>query len=429
MVLMINELIRVMPGFVYSSFVSSKDFYPLIVFFLGYIMLIGGFLFSIGYLKYHSFSPHRFFDKSFQTTDNKKLFVSIFSLTIFLIVAGLFLYDGLPSLVDALVGLVLGDDIKEIASTIGASRKYITKSHIFGGEYRGQGLIRILQQQWWPFIISLALTVYWIEKRKRWLMVSLAMFLLSFVFIAGDGTRGPFVETIVLYIILYSYMRKITWRFLAGGSGGIILVAILMSLYSPKMGFMLGEEEFVTSAIGRIMKRILVGNSIHDVYAIEFIRDGTIEYRLGALHVKDFEAAMPGRAGGKPFAYELYVLENPQGHRTTYASGTYISKAFVDFGISGVGIIYFIMGIGVGILQRWIFATRKDSVGMVMIAVLSLCFGNSVITGPISVVICLALMLMLYVPIKCFLRMKWGRYSNIRRVAGKAYAQGKELNA
>ena len=33
-VLMINELIRIMPGFVYSSFLNRKDLYPLIVFLL-----------------------------------------------------------------------------------------------------------------------------------------------------------------------------------------------------------------------------------------------------------------------------------------------------------------------------------------------------------------------------------------------------------
>lgn len=429
MVLMINELIRVMPGFVYSSFLNITDLYPLIVFFVAYVMLIAGFLFSIGYLKYRSFSLRRFVAESFRKIDNKKLFFPIFSLTILLIVAGLFLYQGLPSLVDAFAGLFKGDNIREIASYVGASRKYITKAHIFGGEYRGQGIIRSLNSHWWPFITSLALIIYWITKRKRWLVLSLVMFFLSFIFIAGDGTRGNFIKTIILYTILYSYIRKLNWRFMIWGFVGIVLLAILMSLYSPKMGYMIGQEKFLTSAITKIMNRIFIGNSMNDVYAIEYFRDKTIEYRFGALHMRDLEAAIPGTGGGEPFSYELYLLLNSKGNTTTYESGTYITTAFIDFGIIGVVFIYFFIGIMVGICQKVIFRFRKDPLSIVMVASLSFYFGDIVITGPISAMVSLGLILLLYVPIKWFLKMKWRLYSNVKPLAGKPDSQPKQSNA
>lgn len=406
LVLMINEFVRIMPAFVYASVVGISDTYPLLVFFTGYLMLIVGFLFSISNSQYRSGVPRQFVKRNIDPIGEKRAFFVICIFSAFLILAGMFLYQGLPPLIDGLTALVKGDDLDNVARYIGSSRKDITKSHVFGGSYRFQGFIRALQSYWWPFIIALAISIYLKKKKRDWLLISLVLIFFSFAFIAGDGTRSPFIKTFIIYIILYSYVKNVSLKTMATGFVFIVFFAIFMSLYSPKMGFILGHQNFFIDAIIRIFSRIFIGNSINDVFAIEFIRENIIEYRMGDLHLRDLIAAIPGAHGGVPFAHELYLLMNPAGQGTTYATGTYLTKAYVDFGIIGVGIIYFFIGLGVGIAQRAIFRLKKNQLNLVLISMLSLYLGFIVLSGPISTGLGLGFVLVAYVFSRIFLMQK-----------------------
>jgi len=161
-----------------------------------------------------------------------------------------------------------------------------------------------------------------------------------------------------------------------------------MSIYSPKMAFLLQSDRFVVESVASILQRIFLGNGINDVYAIEFIRDGSIQHRLGFLHLRDILASVPGAGGGVPFSHELYLLLNPRGFGTTYATGTYITKAYVDFGILGVTVIFFILGVCVGVAQKLLFQRKvKTPMMLALTAMISYQIGTLVLKGPISLLV------------------------------------------
>lgn len=397
LVLMVLEFVLIFPGFIYAAVVGiSRDSYAILVFFVGFVSLLCGFICSSGYLGYRTSTPQIFQKKPIMIKSEDEIFVAIVCGSLLLVLAGFYVYQGLPMVTNALIGLLVGGDESEIAQQVTAGRLEMTKGYYLGGVYRGQGVISKLMRVGWPFLVSMAFIVYWRTKKIRWLCLVFILFFLSFVFIAGNGTRGPFVSTLIIYIILFSFIQKIRLRFVFISLFLIIAISILLGLYSAKMQFLIGQENFVAEALKGILERILVGNSINDVYAIEFMRAGIIKLRMGMVHFRDLLAVFPGVGGGLPFSNELAMLINPWGNATTFASGTYITKPYVDFGIAGVGVSFLFIGVLGGFSQVLIFKLiNKDPFHLVVGAMLTYFMGFMIITTPMDIMSSL-LMLVLY---------------------------------
>ncbi len=403
---MIYEFLRVLPGFIFAAITGiSKDCYSMLVFFTGFIFLLFGFLFAAGYLGYKKTSASLFLKKPVQLSSEREFFAVVICGTILLLLAGFYMYQGLPSVTNALLGMVAGDDVAELAEQVTANRVEITKGYYFGGAYRGQGVIMALMRVGWPFLISMALIVYLKTKKILWMVFIFILFLLSFVFIAGNGTRAPFLNTIIIYMILFSLVKRIRIKFVIIAFSSIVLLGILLSSYSNKLRVFSNSDNLIITAIVNILNRILIGNAINDVYAIEFVREGIIKYRWGLLHLRDLQAAFPGVSGGIPFSNELAQLLHPERMVTTFATGTYITKPFVDFGIVGVGFIFLFLGLFAGFSQKFIISrTRKDPIHLAMSAMLIFYISLIVLNSPMSIISSLLMLLLFYFFVQAIIR-------------------------
>lgn len=382
LMLLTNEVLRVIPAFVYGIGVGvSRDTYGLWVAFAGFVALVGGYYTYAGLARHKPGRALEFARKPIEFASEKRVALVVLGGTLLLIAGGLVLYQGIPSVTQALVALVAGDDAGQVARFVSSSREEITKGAYFGGQYRGQGIFRILMMMGWPVVIMISLIAYHKTRSIRWAVTTVALVLLSFVFIAGDGTRGPFLESLLIYLVMWSFLKPLRMRVIFYAFGGLVVVGILTSLYSTKLQSVLGQDDALTVMLGAIVERIFVGNAINDVYAIEFLRSGLLDYRNGQIHMRDVMAALPGTGAGVPFAYELYLLLHPGGTATTFSTGTYITKAFVDFGVLGVAIIYYVSGILVGFLGRLLLQTRRSPVMMAFAVMLMSQLGSFVVGG------------------------------------------------
>jgi len=398
LLIMVFVFVRVMPGFMYALISGiSKDAYAILVFFTSFISLVCGFLLAMSYLRQSTSTPEKFREKAITVDSQGEIFLAIIFGSILLVLAGYYLYEGTPIVTNALIALATGDDYISVVQQVSARRFEITKGYYYGGEYRGQGVITTLLNVGWPFLVSMAGIVYWKTKKIRWLCLTFILFLLSFIFIAGNGTRGPFINTIIIYLILLSLIKKISLKFFSLSVFFLVITAIFLSLYSAKMQFIIGRDDFVSLAIEMIVERIFVGNSISDVYAIEFVRTGVIELRMGMIHFRDFISVFPGVLGGVPFSNELAFLINPAGNFTIYASGTYITKPYVDFGIIGVGASFLFIGVLAGFSQTLIFRKiEKDPFHLAIGAMLIYYTGLLIMTSLVSVMSALLMLFLFY---------------------------------
>lgn len=326
------------------------------------------------------------------------ILLTIIGLMLLISALGFYLFRGVPSGTVAVISLVLGDDFGSVAAMMADSRAAITKGHYFGGADRGQGLIRELIAYAWPFAVLISAYCYSLTRKRMYLVLVVIGFFASFVFIAGDGTRAPFLNTIIIYAIGASLLRPLRIRHAVVVVGAVIGLAIAISAYSQKGHGFVEAESPVAAALESIGTRILLGNAINDARAIDLIDRDIVAHRNGALHLRDFQASIPGVAAARPFSYELYQLVM-QGRGTTYLTGTYLTKPYVDFGIVGVVVAYLVIGFAACAAFRLLLRLPSNPVTLAIISVAvhalaQMVLGRGVITlGPSAIVLALCLAL------------------------------------
>ncbi|MBA3530931.1 MAG: oligosaccharide repeat unit polymerase [Ardenticatenales bacterium] len=299
----------------------------------------------------------------------------------------LYQYQGLPPILDV-VKIVLTDpsNTNEIGSLTASKRFELTKAEWYGNAYRGQNVVRIFTWYGWPYLMLVAMALYFNAKKKMWLSTALLLFIPTFLFIAGDSTRGPFIWALMILIIGFSLLRPLTLRMtmltVVVGFGALIF----MSSLSAKGSAVLNEDDALTQLTNKVGSRILLGNGGNNISTMDFVRMGTLEYRQGKVHFERTLSSIPGVQYGVPYAYELWMLQNPYKQGTTNSTPTYLGFLYIDFGIPGVIIGYFIMGLICGWSYKPLYRQGKSTTSLVKTTFLSFLLGNMTLIGPISAI-------------------------------------------
>ena len=396
--LVLNCVFRVAPGFFFSRVIGVTDsYYPMMVYLLSFASLLVGIALGYAARNYRPTLPLSFRAKPLHCGNANYLIIAILLTSLFLVLGGLFLYDGIPPITDSITSLLSGEDLFDTALTAGEFRKEITKGHIFGGAYRGQGALRTLMSAGWPVVIVMVMAEFSIKRSKTLLLLLIVLLFLSLVFIAGDGTRAPFLYTFIIYVIAYSLLTRVRLRTTALILIILISATILLSVFTPKMAFEVEEEDFINSALTRLATRVMLGNSVYDVYAIDLVQSVRLEIRGGALHLRDLISALPGPSEGVPFAYELYHILNPGMTRTTYLTGTYLTKAYLDFDVVGVVAVFLALGFLTSLLQFKLYRIRKTPFTLPLISIATFELGMVVISGPQRMIAVITVTAFIYV--------------------------------
>ncbi len=350
------EFFRIIPPFFVADIYAGIDtLLPILVASLAYGSLIVGFLLT-NYLRGGRRSTASAFSVNVQPhlQFSKEGDRRILLLVLFLSLVGLIFYGGLPSPVQAVYHMVTG--ASDSAGMVSQQRFLLTKGAYFGGEYRGQGLNAAIQFAGWMLVLSY-MVIRWEQFRSRksfFLLV--ASVLLSWMFVAGDGTRGQFLNLLIIGVAAYSLRRPLKPRAVLVVVAAAFVIAAALSLYSNKSAQVFsGDSAVLANAATKIGERIFLSNGISDVYVIDLVQKGYFDLRLGANHYRDFLAALPFVQAPPPLSYEVYLAFNPQGKGTTFLSGTYISAAYIDFGVIGIPILFFLAGATIGYFEYRLF--------------------------------------------------------------------------
>jgi oligosaccharide repeat unit polymerase len=357
LLLIYYEFVRVLPPFFLADMYEVSDrLEPLLVGVTAFFCLLFGFLMS--------YQPRKGAKKSLALTLEQQPQLGrvrgeregVLVIIAFLIVTGMYMFGGFPPVGRAVVGMLSGGGA-DMADFVSTQRFALTKAAYFGGEYRGLGLIREIQRVGWTLVMSYAVLRFIDRKTWKRLLWAVATVVLAWLFIAGDGTRGPFLNALLMVVAVYSLRKPLKVRSVVLIAGVGVTIAILLSVYSNKMYRLLDEGQggFVSQAVSRIVERIFIGNGLNDVRTIEMVSTGELELRHGGVHFRNFVSAIPGVEYGVPFSYELFQILNPNSRNTTYLSGTYLSDVFLDFGWWGIFPIFFLTGFIVARFQRRLF--------------------------------------------------------------------------
>lgn len=359
---------------------------------------IGGFIMTSLVIKSNYFKLDQYLKKPFilAKSHDKNVTVLISLTFVLLIVIGVVYYKGPPPVTNAIVSLVLEGSGSDTIIQMGEVRKSLTKSHLFGGTYKGQGLMKVVIPTFWSFLSAFAFAYYLVVKNRKSFFLFIFVFIFAFIYILADGQRAPLLRLFLINIGVYSLIAKISIKKIPYLIAGLAFLVFLSSLVSPKIDQLKGDDGGVQTILTHMLERAILGNAQNDVYAIDFIKNGKLDYRSGGLHKRDFIAAFPGAGGGRPFANELARMIY-RNDTTTYLTGTYVTKTYIDFGKTGTFLLFTLMGVFVAVFQKIMFSLSKTPLHIAGIGVLGYTLGNMTNTGPFALISILVIFTVVFI--------------------------------
>ena len=316
--------------------ISSYSYNPSIASFLSFIF------FNIGYFIFNRFKKSSLFQvvkfkrkpftDSISYSNNYKY--PAYLLILLLVAIGIYLYNGMPPIYDMIISLFKGSLSFDQARGITEFRRQITKSHYFGGAYRGQGMFRVIIRIGWSYIVGLYFILYLRQNNNKVIHKSLLpliiVLILALGFVGGDGTRLPIIEIIIHMIVILTLMRDIKLKETILIFIGVLLLVTVLSFTSLKMYNVYAQNNsMLIKSFVSIIERIVMGNAINDVLTINYVDHGIIEYQLGKIQFTQFMNSFPGVQYGLPFSNILGQIHG--SNKTTYLSTTYLGISYAEF--------------------------------------------------------------------------------------------------
>ena len=379
----INEFLLVWPATIYARAEGvSEDSYATL------LVLASAFSFVAGYValrtkaKWSVSGPVYFWSQPLKRTRSAAHLIAIITCSCIFCLLGLYLYQGLPPAVNAMVEFInrgYGAGINELLSE---RRLELTKGHFFGGQYRGQGAVRVLLRTGWPYLATLSMVFFLSRRRIEWQLLSILTILACIVYVGGEGTRGPVLWAMITILVAVSYFARFRFRTLSWTFclllGGLVVLSLPQKL--SKVAAAGGNWQ---DAVQQLSERLFTGNGINSIYVVEYMRSGYMDHRWGEIHLTDVCAALPFVDAGIPFTYELFMLQNPgaKATRTTLSSMTYLGSLYGDFGATGTILGYFVLGALTAICSQFLFRREKTAQNVAFVGMSVMYLGQLNLNG------------------------------------------------
>lgn len=289
------------------------------------------------------------------------------------IVTGVSYYQGFPPVAQGVAELISDNDLAEAQNIISSGRRELTKGHVFGKEYRGQGILKGLVFASWTYGLTFSLILALKRRRYFWKFMTVVFFGGALFFIAGTGERSRVLWCMVLALIGVSFAAPLSFRKLT--VVGLFLTAMLIavSLLIPRYSMGNSRWDLMANLAESVASRIISGDKINNVRVMNYIDTGEMQHEYGAEHLNVAMNALPG-IHNPPLAHR--IAEKLKGNTTTYASGTYLGTIYLDFGIFGVILFYFFMGGVVQECSQRLLTMSKRPEKLVFIAFAAYVLGN-----------------------------------------------------
>jgi len=274
--------------------------------------------------------------------------VVLVMLVVFGCAVGVAYFRGVPPTMQAIKNLLTGSELEEIQAMVGAGRRELTKSYVFGGEYRGQGVLKSFMFTIWSYGLTLSLVLAFTEKRGIWYFFAFLYFWGVLYFIGGIGERSRLLWAFIVGFCGLSYAYRFNMRRLA--SAGIMLISILFltTMVMPRYKVDVPTYNIPYQIAVSIVNRIFQGNKINNVRIINYMENGELSLTYGEEHLVMALNILPG-IHNPPIGHKLGEMMGIR--KTTYYSGTYLGDVYLDFGLPGTILIYLFLGM----LSCWFF--------------------------------------------------------------------------
>jgi oligosaccharide repeat unit polymerase len=257
------------------------------------------------------------------------------------IAAGLAFHRKTPPAVEGALALIQEGNLESAHTIVGTGRREVTKSHVFGNDYRGQGLFKSFTLISWAYGLTLSILLAVTEARRRWRCFVLIFFAGLCYFVAGSGERSHFIWALIVATTGLSFLVPMGLKKILVAGLVLVLFMVILTVLLPRYQLHDTRHRLIGKIVSSVADRIATGNKINNVRLMNLIEKGRFRRTYGSEHRDLFLNVLPG------------IHRPPLGHRlgealgskkTTYYSGTYLGTVYIDFGMVGVGVVYAVLG-------------------------------------------------------------------------------------
>jgi oligosaccharide repeat unit polymerase len=379
------ELITIWPTMIvaYISRASTDAYLYLLV--LGTtLFLFGGYLAGAAAFKIDRAAAHHFHARPIVPPPPGSLAAIWLISFAILLGASLYAANGIPPLWKAL----LAGPSEMIATMVRESRLEATKGHYFGGEYRGQGIVKTLMLVGPSFLVAAAGFGLVLKPSRLRLALFLGSIGLGILFAMSIGSRGPAVNVVLSSLTVSALLWRLRVRHLIAALLVFLAATIFISAAMPRYysSFVEGGLSYLPDSVAAVVERVSVGNASNSVLAVEAGRVGLLGRNLGEEHLDTLVRFLPNSAGGLPLAADLTMLRRGNVNTTTFTTPTWLAATYLDFGLFGSMVAFLILGVGVAFAERWMFGQRKTVIAVSLAGVLTLGIAMATVTSPLSMI-------------------------------------------
>lgn len=317
-----------------------------------------------------------------------------------LVVFALVQFNGIPPLGSIVSALLDPSGGSETISEVREFRRMTTKSHHFGGEWQGQGILNSVIRVGWRHVLLLVFAASWLRprgsSRLKWLNKgAVAIAITGSLFLAATGVRSSIVLLLLAIGIGYSLLHKIRLTRLLAYT--VILLTVLLIISPLSKGERGGST--ISERAAAMAERITTGNGENNAEIVRQIELDRLDMGEGQVLKERAYALLPGVATEVPFAHRLARLSGVAGDRSTgYSTATQYGLLYADFGFTGVVIGYGIAGVSLGYGSR-LLVRRLRPLNPYRVALYSqvcLVLGHWAITGVTGVIASLGTLILLH---------------------------------
>jgi oligosaccharide repeat unit polymerase len=218
----------------------------------------------------------------------------------------------------------------------------------------------------YPFLILFAWGYYLCTREKRWFTVAVAALLLGGVYAAASIARAPLAAIVMRLMFLYYVFR-------GGRMGRRMTVALAVAtLAFPVLvtAFAYGAGD-MGDAFLRVGKRFFY-TPADDLYVYFEIFPRHVDYQYGGTLAKPLLKLFD-----LPYFYienYVYLYQFPNGISTGHANAAFVSNLHADFGLLGVILGSFVVGMLMQAMQIHIVRQRKSVIAAVTFAFMMYAF-------------------------------------------------------
>ena len=283
-----------------------------------------------------------------------------------------------------------------------------------GGTYYYQGYFAQFYMILLPFIFLLSAVMALKNKSKNWLLFSAFIFIITSFALMSSIARWPILVFISYIFIMYQlYYGRITWKMFLTYTAVSLLIFTFITILriggedvvkpAPAPGLKSVEsvktpvvvEEKRMGLLDSVFQRIIAAQ-INVIYSEFELFPRKYDYKLGITILRDFRDVLPGPDYSfSAWLYTKMFTNDKQYFGSGSAPSGYLGELYANFGLAGVFLGMFILGI---ILQwNYIFIIRssKTLFGLATFPIIIFALGWSTIGGIVTILFQMGIVTML----------------------------------